>query len=84
MGEGILAASRDLLETQLPYGTKVRVAEIREDVERCGGYDPGIVLEVQDTMAESISHRVDLWLPTRSEAEAWGICVVVLEVVAYD
>lgn len=80
---GILAVSRDLLETQLPYGTQVRIAEIRADEEGCGGYPTSTVFEVQDTMAASIQNQVDIWMPSLDEALAWGRCVATLEVVAY-
>ncbi len=80
---GILAVSRDLLGTQLPYGTQVRVVEIRADEEGCGGYPTSTIFEVQDTMAESIVNQVDIWMPSLQEAVDWGICVATLEVVAY-
>ena len=32
-----------------PYGSKLRVVSI-EDTRSCGGWDPEITLEVQDTM----------------------------------
>jgi len=80
---GILAVSRDLLNTQLPYGTQVRILEIRADEEGCGGYPTSTVFEVQDTMAARIDNQVDIWMPNLQEAVAWGSCVATLEVVAY-
>ncbi|ADI15644.1 conserved hypothetical protein [Truepera radiovictrix DSM 17093] len=80
---GIVAVSRDLLKTQLPYGTQVRVVEIRTDDEGCGGYPTSTVFEVQDTMAPERVNEVDIWMPTREEALSWGRCVATLEVVAY-
>lgn len=80
---GILAVSRDLLNTQLPYGTQVRILEIRADEEGCGGYPTSTVFDVQDTMAASIENHVDIWMPSLEEALAWGRCVATLEVVAY-
>jgi len=80
---GIVAVSRDLLETQLPYGTHVRVKEIRSDEEGCGGYPTSTVFEVQDTMAADIINQVDIWMPTQEEAVNWGSCVATLEVVSY-
>jgi 3D (Asp-Asp-Asp) domain-containing protein len=80
---GILAVSRDLLNTQLPYGTQVRILEIRADEEGCGGYPTSTVFNVQDTMASRIENQVDIWMPSLQEAVAWGSCVATLEVVAY-
>ena len=81
--EGIIAVSPDLLETQLPYGTKVKVINLRSDEQGCGGFDTG-VLEVQDTMGADKTNQVDLWLPTREAALEWGKCTVTLEVIAYE
>lgn len=80
---GILAVSRDLLNTQLPYGTQVRILEIRADEEGCGGYPTSTVFNVQDTMAARIENQIDIWMPSLQEAVAWGSCVATLEVVAY-
>ncbi len=81
--EGIIAVSRDLLETQLPYGTKVRVVNLQAEENGCGGFDTG-VLEVQDTMSAQKTNQVDVWLPTTEQALEWGECVATLEVVSYD
>jgi 3D (Asp-Asp-Asp) domain-containing protein len=78
---GIVAVSRDLLATALPYGTKLRVVEIKQDPRACGGWDPGVILEVQDTMHRRKRNQVDLWVPSREEALQWGRCEVVLEIV---
>ena len=81
--EGIIAVSRDLLETQLPYGTKVKIINLQNDVQGCGGFDTGI-LNVQDTMSAEKTNQIDIWLPTTEEALAWGTCVATLEVVSYE
>ena len=78
--EGIVAVSRDLLDTQLPYGTLVRVINLQTEENGCGGFDTG-VLEVQDTMSAEKTNQVDIWLPTRDEALTWGSCTATLEVV---
>ena len=78
---GIVAVSRDLLGGVLPYGSTLRIVDIAEDPRACGGWDPGMILEVQDTMHRRKRNRVDIWLPSRAEAIQWGICEVVLEVV---
>lgn len=82
VGPGTLAVSRDLLQSELPYGTTVRVVEVDSSPNACGGWVPGIILEVQDTMHPRMSNRVDIWVPTREEAIQWGRCVAVLEVVS--
>ena len=81
--EGIIAVSRDLLETQLPYGTKVRVVNLQTEENGCGGFDTGI-LNVQDTMSPEKTNQVDLWLPTTEQALEWGRCTATLEVVSYE
>ena len=81
---GIVAVSEDLLTTQLPFGTKVRIVDIRDDPGRCGGFNSGTVLEVQDVMHERKENQVDVWMPSEAKAEGWGTCVVTLEVVSYD
>ncbi len=77
---GIVAASRDLLASNLPYGSKLRVVAI-EDARSCGGWDPGMTLEVQDTMHPRKHNHVDLWLPSTAKARKWGRCKVTVEVL---
>ena len=81
--EGIVAVSRDLLETQLPYGTKVEVINLQTEENGCGGFDTGI-LEVQDTMSAEKTNQVDIWLPSTEQALEWGRCTATLEVVSYE
>ncbi len=80
---GIVAASRDLLASQLPYGTKLRVVNIK-DTRRCGGWDPKIILEVQDTMHERQRNKLDLWMTSTAEARRWGRCEVTIEVLGFE
>ena len=77
---GIVAASRDLLNSNLPYGSKLRVVAIK-DTKPCGGWDPEMILEVQDTMHPRKSNQVDLWLPSTAKARKWGRCRVTLELL---
>ena len=79
--EGIVAVSRDLLGGVLPYGSELRVVDVREDERACGGWLPGQVLEVQDTLHPRKSKQIDLWVPDREQALAWGRCEVVVEVI---
>ena len=80
---GIVAASRDLLANQLPYGTKLRVVDI-QDTRRCGGWDPKIILEVQDTMHKRQRNKLDLWMTSTAEARRWGRCEVTIEVLGFE
>lgn len=82
VGPGTLAASRDLLNAELPYGTIVRVTEVNDESNACGGWEPDMLLEVQDTLHPRMQNRVDIWLPSRDQALEWGRCDVVLEVVS--
>ena len=81
VGLGIVAVSRDLLGGALPYGTKLRIVGIKANPRACGAWDPGIVLEVQDTMHRRKRNQVDIWLPSRAEAIRWGRCEVILEII---
>ena len=77
---GIVAASRDLLVSDFPYGSKLRVVAI-EDTRSCGGWDPGMTLEVQDTMHPRKQNQIDLWLPSTARARKWGRCKVKIEIL---
>lgn len=79
---GIVAASRDLLDGPLPYGTKLRVIRVSTQNASCGGWIPEGILEVQDTMHPRKTNQVDLWLPGLEEALQWGVCQARIEVVA--
>lgn len=81
VGEGIVAVSRDLLGTVLPYGTELRIVEVNDEANACGGWVPDTVLEVQDTMHPRRENHVDIWVPTREQALEWGRCEAVLEVL---
>ena len=77
---GIVAASRDLLASGLPYGTKLRVVEVK-DTSRCGGWNPDMTLEVQDTMHQRKRNQLDIWMTSTSLARKWGRCEVTVEVL---
>ena len=81
VGPGVVAVSRDLLNDELPYGTELRVVEVNSEANACGGWNPGMVLEVQDTMHPRRTNHVDIWVQTREEALEWGKCEAVLEVI---
>ncbi len=86
---GIIAASRDLLGAELPYGSLVRIRDL-------GSYGSGRgvglfqeVLDeqqlfiVEDTMHIRKTRQVDVWFPDLSTALTWGVREVELEVVRY-
>ena len=81
VGPGVVAVSRDLLNDELPYGTELRVVEVNNEANACGGWNPGMILEVQDTMHPRRTNHVDIWVQTREEALEWGKCEAVLEVI---
>ncbi len=78
---GIVAVSRDLLSTHLPYGTQIRIVHIESDPYRCGAWEVDMVLEVQDTMHRRKRNQVDIWMPSRQEAVEWGRCQALLQVM---
>lgn len=78
---GIVAVSRDLLAGDLPYGTTLRVIETYGEPDTCGAWDVTMILEVQDTMHRRKQQQIDLWLPSRDEALAWGYCQARVEIL---
>lgn len=77
---GIIAASRDLIQGDLPYGTQVRVLSVDTSYAGCNGWELGIVLDVQDTMHQRKTNQLDLWLESYEDALRWGRCPVTVEV----
>ncbi len=47
----------------LPFGTKIRIPEIYGDK----------IFTVEDRMARKNNHKIDIWLPSRSEALNFGV-----------
>ena len=63
---GVVALSRDLLRT-FPYGTRVQIQDLS------GRYNFGNqVFIVEDTMAARKVNSIDIWLPSYSQAIAFG------------
>lgn len=63
---GVVALSRDLLRT-FPYGTRVQIQDLS------GRYNFGSqVFIVEDTMAARKVNSIDIWLPSYSQAIAFG------------
>lgn len=86
---GIIAASRDLIGSDLPYGSLVRIRDL-------GGFGNGGgagafqetldghgLFIVEDTMHIRKQQQVDVWFPELSTALSWGVREVELEVVRY-
>jgi 3D (Asp-Asp-Asp) domain-containing protein len=77
---GVVAVSRDIL-SKVGYGAKVRI------VQWTGGrgcnhrtIPQGTIYAVEDTMAKSQWRRMDIWLPSRTQAINFGRCNAVVEV----
>jgi len=86
---GILAVSRDLLGTDLPYGSLVRLRDLGT---YDGGYSPGYfqsILDghglfiIEDTMHARKTNQVDVWFEDLSSAVHWGVRRLEVQVVRY-
>lgn len=85
---GIMAVSRDLLGSDLPFGSLVRLRDL-------GNYHTGrgvgafqALLDdqlfiVEDTMHSRKSQQVDVWFESYSQAVTWGVRKVEVELVRY-
>ena len=85
---GIIAVSRDLLGSRLPYGSLVRLRDL-------GAYHGGrgagayqVLLDanlfvVEDTMHPRKTGQVDLWFADYASAVAWGVRRIEVEVLRY-
>jgi 3D (Asp-Asp-Asp) domain-containing protein len=86
---GVIAASRDLLEQELPYGSLVRITDLGNfhNGQGEGAFqevlDEQEVFVVEDTMHRRKQEQVDVWFETREEAENWGVRYVEVEVLRY-
>jgi len=75
---GIIAVSRDLLGSDLPYGSLVRLKDLGrwKDGKDAGRFDAlfrDIVFVVEDTMHRRKRQQIDIWLPDRSLALKFGV-----------
>ena len=75
---GIIAVSRDLLRSDLPYGSKVRIEDLGEwrTGRGKGRFDAmlkDVVFVVEDTMHQRKRQQIDVWMPDRSLALKWGV-----------
>ncbi len=55
----------------LPLGTKIRIPDYYGDE----------VFTVEDRMNVRFSQRMDIWMPTRDDAKAWGAKHIMVEVL---
>ena len=85
---GIVAISRDLLGGSVPYGSLVRLKDLGG--YHGGGYgkfqetlDAQGLFIVEDTLHQRKTQQVDVWFETYSEALAWGVRKVELELVRH-
>jgi 3D (Asp-Asp-Asp) domain-containing protein len=85
---GIIAVSRDLLGTDLPYGSLVRLRDLGafSSGRGAGAYDgllEGIVFTVEDTMHPRKTQQVDVWFAEYGDALRWGVRRLEVELVRY-
>ena len=86
---GVVAVSRDLLGTDLPYGSLVRIRDM-------GAYHTGNgvgafqsllddqqLFVVEDTMHLRKSQQIDVWFERYDTAVNWGVRKVEVELVRY-
>ncbi len=83
---GIIAVSRDLLQSELPYGSLVRLYDLGrwQDGKDAGTFDPlfrGLLFVVEDTMHKRKRQQIDVWMPDRTLALKFGVRRVKLVVV---
>ncbi len=75
---GIIAVSRDLLGSDLPYGSKVKIEDLGDwrSGRGKGRFDAmlkDVVFVVEDTMHKRKRQQIDVWMPDRSLALKWGV-----------
>ncbi len=85
---GIVAVSRDLLSTDLPYGSLVRLRDLGAHAtgRGAGAYDEllaGLVFSVEDTMHPRKTQQIDVWFAEHSDAVRWGVRRLEVELVRY-
>lgn len=85
---GIVAVSRDLLGTDLPYGSLVRLRDLggHASGRGAGAYDgllEGLVFTVEDTMHPRKTQQIDVWFAEYADAVRWGVRRLEVELVRY-
>lgn len=85
---GIVAVSRDLLGTDLPYGSLVRLRDLGAYAtgRGAGAYDAlldGFVFTIEDTMNPRKTQQLDVWFAEYADAVRWGVRRLEVELVRY-
>ena len=86
---GIVAVSRDLLGTHLPYGSLVRLRDMGSYYTGRGSgafqslLDQQGLFIVEDTMHARKTQQLDVWFPDYSTAINWGVRRIEVELVRY-
>lgn len=86
---GIIAASRDLIGSDLPYGSLVRIVDRGSpgDGRGAGAFqellDEHGPFIVEDTMHIRKTQQIDVWFPELSTALGWGVREVEIEIVRH-
>lgn len=85
---GVLAASRDLLGADLPYGSLVRLTDLGNfhNGRGRGAYQAllnDVLFVIEDTMHARKTNQVDLWFSEHREAVNWGVRSLRVELVRY-
>lgn len=86
---GIIAVSRDLLGSDIPYGSLVRIRDLGGYHDgRHQGYFQSLLDEqdlfiVEDTMHMRKTEQIDVWFEEKSTALTWGVRRVEVELVRY-
>ena len=75
---GIIAVSRDLLGSDLPYGSMVKLEDLGDwrtgrGKGRFNTMLRDVVFIVEDTMHKRKRQQIDVWMPDRSLALKWGV-----------
>lgn len=85
---GVIAVSSDLLGTDLPYGSIVRLEDLGNwkngaGVGQFSGLLSGQLFVVEDTMNPRKRQQIDIWMPDRALALRFGVRRIQLTVVQY-
>lgn len=86
---GVLAVSRDLLGSDLPYGSLVRLTDLGGWYDGRGAGRFQTILDgqelfvVEDTMHARKTQQVDVWFGDYASAVNWGVRQIAVEVVRF-
>jgi len=86
---GIVAVSRDLLGSEFPYGSLVRIRDLGNYYTGRGAgafqamLDQQGLFIVEDTMHARKTNQIDVWFPAYGTAVNWGVRKIEVELVRY-